>query len=329
MGAFAVQTSVQSHVSAVAYQRRPRRRGFQGRYDVKHWLAVPVTFLFSCAAQAFLPPYEATVAVGPWVPTPQQHVVITVTDSFSGGLNGGSDFTDVLVTVNGNVISVFGEFPTIGNGAGIATRQLDIGALPAGRYTVNYSSNAPDVTTNPAFHKATMSFSVAEGGLTTVVEFYNAARDHYFITANAAEIDLLDRGVMPGWVRTGETFKVMFGETAQSSAKTVCRFYGLPSAGLDSHFFSASMSECIDVINRWPTQWLLETTDAFSVVTWAPVFGCHGASEPLYRLYNNRPDVNHRYTTSTATRDVMIAKGWISEGTDVPAIRGVTMCVPT
>jgi serine protease len=179
-------------------------------------------------------------------------------------------------------------------------------------------------------HQAALAFSVAEGGLATVVEFYNAAQDHYFITADTAEIALLDQGVMRGWTRTGETFKVMFGEAMQSSAKSVCRFYGLPSAGLDSHFFSASFDECVTVIDRWPRQWQLETTNAFGVVAEAPVTGCPGASQPLYRLYDNRPDVNHRYTTSTTTRDAMTARGWILEGSASPTAPGdrVAMCVP-
>jgi len=34
----------------------------------------------------------------------------------------------------------------------------------------------------------------------------------------------------------------------------------------------------------------------------------------LHRLYNNRPDANHRYTVSEQIRDEMVAKGCIREG---------------
>lgn len=313
--------------------RRPARGSFtahptHGTRVVKRWLAGASLSLLAWVAHAFPSPYTATVAVGPWVPTPEQHVLVTVTDSYSGNLSGGRDFSDVTATVDGNVIAVAGKFMTTGSGVGIATRQIDVGTLPPGRYTVNYSSDAPDAAANPWLHRATMAFSVATGGLSTVVEFYNASRDHYFITADVTEIDLLDRGAIAGWARTGETFKVMFGETAQSSAKSVCRFYGLPAAGLDSHFFAASFSECVAVLDRWPAQWLLESTDAFAVVAQAPVATCSGASQALYRLYNNRPDANHRYTTSAATRDAMVARGWILEGTGTPVSPGVAMCVP-
>lgn len=288
-----------------------------------------VLLSLAATAHAFLPVYQAQVSVRPWVPTPQEHVLIAVSDIYSGNIGGiGRDFSDVTVTVNGNTITVAAKFAPVDSAtAGIVSRVLDVGTLPAGRYTVVYSA---DSDWNPSFHQATMQFSVAEGGLTTVVEYYNAARDHYFITADKAEMMLLDNGTMSGWTRTGETFKVMFGESMQSSAKSICRFYGLPSAGLDSHFFSASMSECIDVLHRWPTQWQLETTNAFGVTNEAPVTNCFlGDTQPLYRLYNNRADVNHRYTTSKVTRDAMVAKGWILEGSSFPnPSEKVAMCVP-
>ena len=53
---------------------------------------------------------------------------------------------------------------------------------------------------------------------------------------------------------------------------------------------------------------------------------CPLESQPIYRLLNNRADVNHRYTTSTSLRSQMIAKGWISEGYGP---LGVAMCGPT
>ena len=47
---------------------------------------------------------------------------------------------------------------------------------------------------------------VAFGATLRVIEFYNAAQDHYFITASPAEIADLDTGVHPGWQRTGLSF---------------------------------------------------------------------------------------------------------------------------
>ncbi len=45
----------------------------------------------------------------------------------------------------------------------------------------------------------------------TVVEFYNASLDHYFITWVPAEIAILDAGtVIKGWTRTGLSFKHLY-----------------------------------------------------------------------------------------------------------------------
>src|SRR5215471_20933655 len=82
---------------------------------------------------------------------------------------------------------------------------------------------------------------MAFGATFRVIEFYNAAQDHYFITASPAEIADLDTGVHPGWQRTGLSFDAY--EANLASANPVCRFYIPPSLG-DSHFFSASPDEC-------------------------------------------------------------------------------------
>ena len=76
------------------------------------------------------------------------------------------------------------------------------------------------------------------------VEYYNQALDHYFVTASTDEIAKLDAGVFVGWQRTGLNFDVFDPATPHTGASPVCRFYGSPAAGLDSHFYSASPAEC-------------------------------------------------------------------------------------
>ena len=62
-----------------------------------------------------------------------------------------------------------------------------------------------------------------------VDEFYHPGLRHYFITAEAAEKQLLDTGVHPGWERTGESFKAYAtGSSANGSINPVCRYYGDP-----------------------------------------------------------------------------------------------------
>jgi hypothetical protein len=161
---------------------------------------------------------------------------------------------------------------------------------------------------------------------TTVVEYYRASSDHYFMTADANEISALDAAPASGWTRSGQTFKAFAPTTDnQAVAAPVCRLYGLPAAGLDSHFYSASPNECAVVVARYPLAWVVESTDVFGASLPAADGTCPGDTVPLFRSYDDRPDANHRYTTSAAIQAAMIAAGWIAEGFG-PA--SVAMCLP-
>ncbi|HTP99109.1 MAG TPA: hypothetical protein VMN56_07265, partial [Casimicrobiaceae bacterium] len=97
---------------------------------------------------------------------------------------------------------------------------------------------------------------------TTVVEFYNATLDHYFITADAKEIADLDSGVHAGWVRTGYKFAVIKAGSTYAGTSPVCRFYS-PVPTIDSHFYSAKPSECDDVKTKFPDTWQFESAEVF------------------------------------------------------------------
>ena len=160
-----------------------------------------------------------------------------------------------------------------------------------------------------------------------VVEFYRASVDDYFITANAGEITNLDAGIIAGWTRTGQTFNAWAPtDVPLPNGNPVCRFYGRPQAGLDSHFFTASAAECQAVIDHFSAGWLFESPDVFEVVLPNTVDGsCPAGTIAVYRLYSNRPDASHRYVTSLAIRTQMLAAGWIAEGYGP---LGVVMCAP-
>jgi len=163
-------------------------------------------------------------------------------------------------------------------------------------------------------------------GTLAAIEYYRAQADHYFVTADASEQRDLDAGVHPGWTRTGQQFSVYPPSDSAPPHSPVCRFYGRPEAGLDSHFYSASPVECQAVIAQFSNAWVLESNDVFAVVLPDATTGaCSSGLLPLYRVYNHRADVNHRYTTSLAIRAQMIAAGWIAEGYGPQA---VAMCVP-
>ena len=161
----------------------------------------------------------------------------------------------------------------------------------------------------------------ADAALLDAIEFYNAALDHYFVTASSDEITKLDNGTFVGWKRTGLSFKVSDPATASLSLSPVCRFYGLPAAGLDSHFYSASPPECDQVKQKYPGVWEFESDDVFKVGLPDPISGaCAQGSVPIYRAWNNRVDSNHRYTTDPAIKAQMIANGYIPEGCGPDAV---------
>jgi len=144
-----------------------------------------------------------------------------------------------------------------------------------------------------------------------VIEYYWLARDHYFISANPAEIAALDAAAPGGWARTGQSF----GAYPQAIGITsrACRFY-IPAAFGDSHYFSASPEECAAVQVKFPV-FIYETQNAFYIALPDLNTGaCPVGTVPVYRLWNNRADTNHRYTTSLTIRSQMLAKGYVAEG---------------
>jgi Repeat of unknown function (DUF5648) len=144
-----------------------------------------------------------------------------------------------------------------------------------------------------------------------VVEFYNAALDHYFISALPADIAALDSGTFGGWARTGHTFNAYAG--AAAGTNPVCRFYLPPGRG-DSHFYSASPAECAEVAAKFPA-FVYESPDVMHVALPDLATGeCPADLVKVYRLWNGRTDSNHRYTTDAAVKVAMLAQGYVAEG---------------
>src|SRR3954447_15418018 len=92
--------------------------------------------------------------------------------------------------------------------------------------------------------------SPSMAALVDAIEFYNASLDHYFVTISPDEISKLDTGFFVGWQRTGLNFKVIDPASPTAGDTPVCRFYGTPAAGLDSHFYAALPSECDEVAQK-------------------------------------------------------------------------------
>src|SRR5205814_1981605 len=88
--------------------------------------------------------------------------------------------------------------------------------------------------------------SMAPPGTVAVIEYYRADKDHYFMSANPAEVAFIDAH-LPLFQRTGEVFFAWANPAlAPANAVGVCRFYS-PLALIDSHFYTASASECVFV----------------------------------------------------------------------------------
>jgi hypothetical protein len=159
------------------------------------------------------------------------------------------------------------------------------------------------------------------------VEYFNSGLGHYFMTADGAEIDVLDSGRLVGWQRTGMSFNVVDAEANTSGmASAVCRYYGSPAHGLDTHFYSGSPEQCAAVPRLWPNQWVLESSNVFQVyMPDASTGACATGMLPIYRAWNQRSDTNHRYTMDVRVQAMMMNGGFVAEGYGNPP---VAMCTP-
>jgi hypothetical protein len=201
--------------------------------------------------------------------------------------------------------------------------QITFGPLPVDGTNALLATGAivPNVATN--FFGATGS--VVPGPAIAValaIEYYNAALDHYFVTHIPAEIALLDAGVqIKGWMRTAQSFNVYAAAGAGTSP--VCRFYIPPDKG-DSHFYGRGTAECDATTQKNPS-FVNEESQFFHVAL--PEAGvCPAGTVPIYRVFSNRPDANHRYMVDRTVRDLMVSQQhWLAEG-DGPDL--VVMCVP-
>jgi glucose/arabinose dehydrogenase len=150
------------------------------------------------------------------------------------------------------------------------------------------------------------------------IEYYNATLQHYFMTAEPAEAAALDDGALNGaWTRTGYAFPV--ATPGAAGAIDVCRFFGTPGVGPNSHFYTGFANECASL--RANALWTFEGVAFRAALPTAGV--CAPALTPVYRLYNDPATlaaVNHRYTTDGSLVAAMRLAGWI--------IEGVAFCVP-
>jgi hypothetical protein len=155
----------------------------------------------------------------------------------------------------------------------------------------------------------------------------------YFYATTDAERELLDSGQTGFWSRTGKSFKA-------GGYVGVCRFYGSVSPGPNTHFYTASESECsvLKAMQVTPTptdrQQIHFEGKTFQASTPIPPRTPGGAvtcpldTIPLFRAYNaawgpqgkRDYDSNHRFSVDRADIAEVVRIGWVDEG--------IVMCVP-
>lgn len=195
-------------------------------------------------------------------------------------------------------------------------------------YVMNEFSNSVSIintTTNTVVKTLAMpggpvslgQFIAPTGRSVEVTEFYNTNLNHYFRTASAGEATGIDAGAAgPGWRRTNLPFRAwMTKSDAPLNAVPVCRFYGTPGRGPNSHFYTSSAAEC-SLVKR-DVGWTYEGI-AFYAVPTLPDATCPANLTPVWRAYNNdfiHNNSNHRMGKDVATYDAMLAQKWLGEGT--------------
>ena len=146
------------------------------------------------------------------------------------------------------------------------------------------------------------------------------------MSADLDEIAGLDEGVFPGWVRTGEGFRVGIPDARGRGFVPVCRFFGAGFAPLSSHFYTPYPDEC-EIVKDDPN-WTYEKTAFGLALPDAATQGCPPGSRPLYRAWNRNAGgaPNHRYDTDYySMQNSVLRQGWILEG-DAKTL--VFACVP-
>jgi hypothetical protein len=223
---------------------------------------------------------------------------------------------NVLPTINVDAVASI---------AGGATQSSSFDALNSAQVTGFRVLNAAGVQVSgfrlSAAGKEVPELAPAPAGQGLAVEFYHAAFEHYFVTANGDEIAKLDTGVIAGWHRTGESFGVFIA--AAAGRVPVCRFFSTAFGAKSSHFYAPQGLGCEAVLND--PAWTFEG-DVFLMMLPDNTGQCPEGTVPVYRLYNDGQGgaPNHRFTTSEDTRLDMLRDGYVAEGAGI----GVGMCAP-
>jgi hypothetical protein len=273
-------------------------------------LATPARAAIECPSPEpvqFMPAHPASVEPVTWFTVSFSRSDPTLLIAVQTTIGANNQVTiDTQTVINPALVpaaDLLGPYPYVGQ----------FGPLPPGHYTVT-------VTHGPGCALAQGSIDIgAKAAPTTVapvVEFYNAALDQYHSTLNGAEIADLDTGVHPGWMRTGQSFLAYVTGQDDDRGVIVQRWYGKPDHGLNSHFLTWVFPEEDALSSGFLAgAWIFENGATFVIpAPLATTGACPAGTVPVYRLWNNRADAGHRYTSDKVTQMQMISAGYVAEG---------------
>jgi hypothetical protein len=157
----------------------------------------------------------------------------------------------------------------------------------------------------------------------SLVEYYNAALDYYFLTGRAGDKTALD-GVPAIWARTGNEIKLYAAPNVDTQPLERHYFDKVAkNASRGSHFFTALPSDQILMTSLNPSNVplaakpVLEGVEGYAVPAVNGV--CPAGSAPIYRAFKGAPryvdDGNHRFSNNLARHQDMVSRlGWIDDG---------------
>lgn len=259
-----------------------------------------------------------------------------------GASSSPATFTIGVANANGTVSAVTpgnaAEFPVTGGtclaplptivaAGGACTVQVTFVPAAAGVRTGTLTIG-DDGSPNPLTITMSGIGSTAQSGPGTkvmIVEYFDAALNHYFITPNDGEIALLGKPPFQDWQLTGLSFSGYAAGQGPGGAVGVCRFFNDHFLGVSTHFYAPHGLGCEQTITGFP-DWTLESAELFDAMLPAADGTCPAGNIPVYRMFNNGMGgaPNHRFTTSLAVRQQMIDAGYTPEGAGI----GVGWCAP-
>ncbi len=227
--------------------------------------------------------------------------------------------------VSGTVSLMLARNPTLTPGRVLSILQGSAREFPAGSSCALGNLCGAGLLDAGIALASTPPAGAGPAGTVTIVEYYDAARDHYFITGDGFETANLDADLSRKYVRTGLFFYAYADPFASPwPAAPVCRFHA-DNPMIDSHFFSANAAQCSYVGAYASATWSQQSFAAFYVPVADDAGNCPAGTIPVYRFDDNRQDFNQRHTIDPSVKRAMLNRAWVPDGAGP---RGVAFCSP-